>query len=245
MAETLLRRPLVFVAHPDDEALGCALLLQRAEHATVVFATDGAPHDEFFWKASGSRQRLALIRQVEASGAMQTVGISDFHFFDLPDQQLHLHCEPAIAWLSDVVRASKPSAILTHAYEGGHPDHDACSFIAAEAGRLLGLEVWEMPLYHRAGGEFITQKFLTGREDFALDPSDSEWQQKRVMLARYTSQGDFIESFPDRVERFRRQPPYDYSLPPHTGQLNYEAWRWPITGSAVSQALSRTLGNHA
>src|SRR5262249_29498499 len=59
MSQTLLQRPLLLVAHQDDEALGCGILLQRAEHAVVVFATDGAPADEYFWRQYGSRERLA------------------------------------------------------------------------------------------------------------------------------------------------------------------------------------------
>jgi hypothetical protein len=37
------RRPLIFVAHPDDETLACGGLLQRFPGALVVFATDGTP----------------------------------------------------------------------------------------------------------------------------------------------------------------------------------------------------------
>jgi len=36
------RRPLIFVAHPDDETLACGGLLQRVGKSLVVFATDGA-----------------------------------------------------------------------------------------------------------------------------------------------------------------------------------------------------------
>jgi LmbE family N-acetylglucosaminyl deacetylase len=38
----LPRRPLIFVAHPDDETIACAGLLQRVPASLVVFATDGA-----------------------------------------------------------------------------------------------------------------------------------------------------------------------------------------------------------
>jgi hypothetical protein len=35
----------------------------------------------------------------------------------------------------------------------------------------------------------------------------------------------------------RPLPAYDYSLPPHTGQLNYERWQWPMTGNDVCRAF--------
>jgi hypothetical protein len=52
----LLGRTLVLVAHPDDETGGCAALLQRMQQPIVVFATNGAPDDEFFWGPFGSRE---------------------------------------------------------------------------------------------------------------------------------------------------------------------------------------------
>ena len=45
----LLGRTLVIVAHPDDETITCGGLLQRMRDPCVVFATDGAPEDAYFW----------------------------------------------------------------------------------------------------------------------------------------------------------------------------------------------------
>ena len=45
----LLGRTLVLVAHPDDETAGCGALLQRMDEPIIVFATDGAPRDKYFW----------------------------------------------------------------------------------------------------------------------------------------------------------------------------------------------------
>ena len=57
-----------------------------------------------------------------------------------------------------------PTSILTHAYEGGHPDHDAVAFAVAAAVRVAGraadTTIVEMPFY-RAGPEgWIRQLFL-------------------------------------------------------------------------------------
>jgi LmbE family N-acetylglucosaminyl deacetylase len=238
MSELLLRRPLVLVAHQDDEAIGCAILLQRAERPTVVFATDGAPTDPYFWKTYGSQARLAEVRREEASRAMAVVGVTDFHILNIADQQLYRNLHGAIEQVADIASTVNSSCLVTHAYEGGHPDHDSCSFIAAAVGRRLELPVWEMPLYHRAGGSVNRQTFVSGDAELILRPTDAEYARKKEMAAQYPSQGDVIRAFPEREEKFRRQPVYDYAHPPHAGQLNYEAWQWSITGAEVSSAFA-------
>jgi N-acetylglucosamine malate deacetylase 2 len=242
MRETLLRRPLVLVAHQDDEAIACAVLIQRAEQATIVFATNGAPVDPYFWGKYGSPQKLAEVRREEATNAMRAVGIAHACFLDFPDQQLHLSAAAAIARVIQIAQEQRCSAIVTHAYEGGHPDHDTCSYIAHEVGESLSLEVWEMPLYHRAEGKPSMQQFLNGNADLTITPSDEEYARKQQMMAAYPSQGELLRTFTKREEVFRRQPHYDYARPPHEGQLNYEAWQWQVTGKEVSSALSRSLG---
>ena len=58
----LLGRTLIIVAHPDDEAVTCAALMQRMREPYVLFCTDGAPLDPYFWKKYGSREAYSLLR---------------------------------------------------------------------------------------------------------------------------------------------------------------------------------------
>jgi LmbE family N-acetylglucosaminyl deacetylase len=235
--ETLLYRPLVLVAHQDDEAIGCGILLQRAEAPVVVFATDGAPTDEYFWGKYGARDKLADVRRAEAAHAMSEVGIAHYEILAFRDQRLYEHLPDALDRIIAIVRGHACRSLVTHAYEGGHPDHDACSYLAFLAGECLTLPVWEMPLYHRAHGAPEMQHFISGDADVVLTPTEAEYGRKRRMAAAYASQGEVIRAFPGRNEIFRRQPRYEYSQPPHAGPLNYEAWQWPITGREVSRAF--------
>jgi LmbE family N-acetylglucosaminyl deacetylase len=232
----------VLVAHQDDEAIGCAILLQRAEWPAVIFATDGAPSDPYFWKTYGSQTRLAEVRREEATRAMAVVGISDFRILSIRDQELYRNLQSATEQVAEIARAANSTCLVTHAYEGGHPDHDSCSFIAAAVGRRVAVPIWEMPLYHRAGGSVSRQTFVTGEAELILTPTDAEYARKKEMAAQYASQGDVIRAFPEREERFRRQPVYDYAHPPHAGQLNYEAWQWSVTGEEVSRAFTASNG---
>jgi LmbE family N-acetylglucosaminyl deacetylase len=176
---------------------------------------------------------------------MAVLGIADFRILNIADQELYRNLHSAIGQVAEIARAADLTSIVTHAYEGGHPDHDSCSFIAAVAGRRLEIPVWEMPLYHRAGGNINRQRFVAGDAELVLTPTDTEYARKKKMAAQYASQGDVIRAFPEREERFRRQPIYNYAHPPHTGQLNYEAWQWPITGADVSRAFAASNGGES
>lgn len=238
-------RPLLIVAHPDDESLGGGLLLLQASSACVVLCTDGAPRDAFFWRAYGSRQRYAALRRREARAALKLAGVTDWCFLAtrgcaFTDQQLHLSLSTALHGLHALVERLRPQSLLTTAYEGGHPDHDACSFLAASLARRHGLPVWEFPLYHRstATGDLVRQRFLApATPELILTATAEAIERKRRMIAAYASQTAFLSGFTTDGERFRPQPPYDYCRPPHSGPLNYEAWGWPVTGDDLCRAF--------
>src|SRR5579863_1006902 len=129
--EKLLARALVLVAHPDDETIGAAGLMQRTRDAIVVFATDGAPHNPASC-GFGSRQAYANQRKNEALQALDMIGIQNVEFLAdqdpevFVDQELFRHLPEAFASIAEVVRAYSPGCMVTLAYEGGHPDHDCC-----------------------------------------------------------------------------------------------------------------------
>lgn len=60
-------RPLIFVAHPDDETLACGGLLQRMDASLIVFATDGAPAYYGFERRFRSLKEYSDVRFQEAA----------------------------------------------------------------------------------------------------------------------------------------------------------------------------------
>lgn len=244
----LLKKPLILIAHPDDEAVGCGALMQRMSEPVVVFATDGAPHDRYFWEKTGSREAYADLRRREARTALGHAGVRHIEFLKggegyFTDQELFRCLGPALESLSALVRRHRPQALLTLAYEGGHPDHDSCSFLTSVFARRFSLPAWEMPLYfRRTDGPALCQQFrsLNGSE-IPLEPTPQEQKTKHEMLAAYSSQGEVLKQFSAATEWFRPQAAYDYSQPPHSGVLNYEAWGWPIKGTEVSAAFANFL----
>jgi len=244
----LLQKTLILIAHPDDEAVGCGALMQRMSEPVVVFATDGAPHDRYFWEKTGSREAYADLRRREARTALSQAGVRHIEILKagegyFTDQELFRCLGPALESLSALVRRRSPQALLTLAYEGGHPDHDSCSFLTSVLARKFSLPAWEMPLYfRRADGAALCQQFrsLNGSE-IPLEPTPEEQKKKHEMLAAYASQGEVLKQFSAATEWFRPQAAYDYSGPPHSGVLNYEAWGWPIKGTEVSAAFANFL----
>jgi N-acetylglucosamine malate deacetylase 2 len=248
----LTGRVLVLVAHPDDESVAYGALLQKMCEALVVIATDGAPRDPYFWGRYGSRQAYAELRRQEARAAMQLAGVRELVLLAegdarLEDQRLFLHLAPACEALQRLAARMRPQAIATLAYEGGHPDHDSCSLLAARLGRRLGVPVWETPVYHRAPSqgesaagqtaeaEMRLQEFLHHEGSEAhVEISGDELERKRAMCATYASQGELLATYCAERELVRPQARYDYARPPHPGRTNYECWQWWMTAREVS-----------
>src|SRR5689334_21088579 len=111
---TLLGRTLIIVAHPDDETITCGGVLQRMKDPCVVFATDGAPEDRYFWDRFGSRERYADVREGEARAALAAVGVGQIEFLSkqseisLIDQLLYRALPAAFAALSRIVERRRP-----------------------------------------------------------------------------------------------------------------------------------------
>ena len=243
--DQLLGRTLLIVAHPDDESISCGGLLQRIEQPCVVFATDGAPEDEYFWRKYGSRAAYAKLREDEARAALYAVGVSAVEFLShrvrmpLVDQRLYKSLAAAFSALCSMVEQFRPQCLLTLAYEGGHPDHDSVSFLAAQLGKTYSVPVWEAPLYHRnPTGKGMYQQFVIEHgEVIEHHVQGGELEKKMRMLACYKSQFDALPSFRPELERFRPQAIYDYTRRPHEGKLNYEVWEWRMTPEEVCAAF--------
>jgi len=246
--QPLLGTTLMLMAHPDDEIIICGALMQHMQTAVVVFATDGAPRHQNFWKQYPSRQAYADVRREEARQALALAGAQPLFLADrvpggIADQELFRNLPAAVAAVEQIVDEVQPQAILAPAYEGGHPDHDAACFIASVVGRRRRVAVWESPLYHRrADGTFAMQTFphLSGAEVDLAVPGEALAIKTR-MFAAYRSQNLVLEQFHPERETFRPVFAYDFTRPPLPGKLNYELWQWTMTGLEVSAAFAAYL----
>jgi N-acetylglucosamine malate deacetylase 2 len=204
-------RVLVFVAHPDDETIACSGLLQRTTAALVVFAVDGAPPHYGFEKKFGSLRNFSAQRFQEASRALSAIPHCSFRRLTkcgrvwFVDQHLFLEMPEAFVSLCRIIREFSPDLLVSHAFEGGHLDHDACHVLAQQVASKFKLSALEFPLYWRAkrGGDVLQRFRQTQEGEFVLQLSASELRIKRQMLGEYHSQQALTAVFEYEVERFR------------------------------------------
>jgi LmbE family N-acetylglucosaminyl deacetylase len=253
---------VLLVAHPDDETIGASACMSRLRNCTVVFLTDGAPRDPALRspRATGSRARYARMRHDEAITALALAGVT-------PDRILFLGGVDQEAIHETVVLAERfasllpqiqPDIIITQAYEGGHPDHDAAALVATVSIRILARqgttapEVLEMTSYHLRDGQCMTGEFLprdrgqgSGKEELTLQLSPEERDRKEKMLSAYVSQQVVLAGFSLGPERLRSAPVYDFTNPPCPGKLWYETQGWPMTGERWREIAASVLADLA
>ena len=243
-------------AHPDDETIGAGALLPRLCGVTVILATDGAPRNGGDAERQGfaSPAEYAFARSCEFERVMMLAGVpvADRFCLGLPDQEAALNLPRLARALVRLFRERNTEVALTHAYEGGHPDHDAVAFAvhaAAELRRREGrdIAVIEMPFYHLDGEDWAVQRFVPspGAPETVLALSERDRAVKLEMLAAHRTQGETLGRFGLDAERFRAAPAYDFMALPNGGRLLYERYGWGMTGDrwlAFAAAASVELG---
>jgi LmbE family N-acetylglucosaminyl deacetylase len=246
-SQTLLANPAnaspriaVLAAHPDDETIGASSLLARLPSTAVIYLTGGAPRDHKLWSPQfrGTRDEYASLRRDEAERALEVAGLraGQIHWLGAIDQEAIFTAKELARSLGQALLEINPDMLITHSYEGGHPDHDSAALIARLAISQLQPEqtplLAEMTSYHARHCQCVTGEFLNSdrNAEVCIELSPAERERKRHMFAAYASQKLVLSSFGVDRERFRNAPDYNFTRPPHDGKLWYECMGWPMTG---------------
>ena len=233
-------RVAVLAGHPDDETIGASTLLARFASPRVIYLTDGAPRDRKLWSPDfhGAREAYLSLRRAEAGQALWLAGLSDCQIDWLGgvDQEAIFSADALACRLSELLRRVEVDVLVTHPYEGGHPDHDTAALVAHLVIHTLCREsaplLVEMTSYHANDRQCVSGMFLNPDTDqeLQLHLSEAERTRKADMFAAYASQRRVLGGFPIDHERFRAAPEYDFTGAPHPGKLWYECMAWPMTG---------------
>lgn len=249
-------RVLAVVAHPDDEVLGLGGRMRHvAAQLHVAYVSDGAPDDEGFFRPLGfeHREEYAAARRAEALQglALARVVESRAHALGVTDQQVTPALERVVNWLIVLIARLAPEGVITHAYEGGHPDHDATAcavHVALErlgGGRGRPCTLWEFASYHLQGTELVRGRFIpdasAAEERVPLD--EAARALKLGLLDCHATQREFLSTFPIDAEHFRLAPRYDFSRPP-AAPFFYDRVDWGVSGASFLCAARRLLQVH-
>jgi LmbE family N-acetylglucosaminyl deacetylase len=244
---------LLIVAHPDDESIGAGAILPQLRSSTFVYVTDGSPQNLADAAATGFRTRddYAEARRKERSCALSHAGIDADQIIDLgiSDQEASFHLAELSRRIAKLLARAEARWVMTHPYEGGHPDHDATAFAVHAACRMLACDglsspgLVELTSYHSRKGELVASEFLPAADEpIATRELNREQRDfKRRLFDCYATQHATLRWFPTDRERFRPAPSYDFTQPPHDGLLFYEQFPWGMTGERFRRLAADAL----
>jgi LmbE family N-acetylglucosaminyl deacetylase len=252
-------RCAVIVAHPADEVVGAGCLISKLVDVTVLHVTDGAPRDMQDAKAAGFDERAdyARARKEECLAALAIASVPQDRVVDLEiiDQGASACLADLTKKITMFLQQSAADIVVTHAYEGGHPDHDATAFATHAAVRLLRQNGFKPPVLFEMGlhpSEDFKAKlpdFLPGaeRETTTLLLDEQAKELKQRMFACFETQRESLEASPIGPEKFRQPIAYDFNAPPQDGKLHYEKFAWAPTRdewqSLAGEALAHLFPN--
>ena len=247
-------RIAIVVAHPDDETIGIGGQLARLRGITIVHVTDGAPRNEAAAQAHGfdTPDAYAAARQEEVRAALALAGVNKDALVNLgvADQEASFGLPDLARRLATLFRERRIELVVTNAFEGGHPDHDAVALAVHAAAALLGENglapaIVEMPLYHLGVTGWTMQCFIAAARPPALEIrlDDEQRRRKQAMLDAHATQRQVLSMVAADVERFRPAPAYDFTVLPNEGRLLYELHGWGMSGMRWQSLAAAALKN--
>jgi LmbE family N-acetylglucosaminyl deacetylase len=204
---------MLIAPHPDDEALACSVILQKAIRATaairIVYVTDGNDNPwpqravEKKWSLSASdRKRWGKLRRLEALAALRVLDIhpADVQFLALPDQGLTdlllRDCNSALTRLVQVIDDWSPTDILAPSLSDVHPDHNAVAvmmrlifadFLAPQVSQWNYLVHGRSPAFFDRAAELSSSELETAKKREAIRCHQTQIKLSRQRFLRYAA----------------------------------------------------------
>jgi LmbE family N-acetylglucosaminyl deacetylase len=235
--ERIRERVVVVVAHPDDEVLAAGSRMGRMADLAVIHTTDGSPRDMEDARRLGldTCEEYAALRRREVAAAMDALGAEpELLCYWHPDKESVLHGAGIVDQLTEDLEGA--SALVTHAYEHGHPDHDTaalCVRLACErmqkAGRTAP-QVFEFPIYAMQDGQPVFGRFMPdpSAPEVLMPLTPEDRARRNAALAAHESQQGVLGFARSWEERLRPAPRYDFRKPAPHGTAWYDRHGWAM-----------------
>jgi LmbE family N-acetylglucosaminyl deacetylase len=142
---------LVVAPHPDDETIGCGVLMARRRRqgrpVTVVVVSDGGTSHR---SPQLSPAALGEIRREESASACALLGVTDVRFLGFDEHDLRRERAGLVASLAGLVSELRPREVLVPSGRDWHPEHRTVHDRALEACRRAGFDgtIREYPVWY-------------------------------------------------------------------------------------------------
>ncbi|MCP9889427.1 PIG-L family deacetylase, partial [Cyanobium sp. ATX 6A2] len=163
------KKVMLICAHPDDECVGAGLLMSALQGITVAHVTNGVPEDPRYakWAGFDNPEAYKHARLEEARAAIDYAGLKQSSLLNLGfvDQQISYQLPALTESIAALIDEYEPNIVITHPYEGGHPDHDAVAFachhaqILRERSGKSQPHLVEMTSYFSSDGKRVVGEF--------------------------------------------------------------------------------------
>jgi N-acetylglucosamine malate deacetylase 2 len=242
-------RCAVIVAHAADEIVGAGCLISKLVEVTILHVTNGAAHNPDDASEAGFKDasEYARARKRECLSALAIANVPKDRVveLDVPDHFASNYLTDLTRRIAAFLQHSGADIVVTHPYEGGHPDHDATAFATHSALRLLmenGIRppvLFEMALHPSSDFKAKVPEFLgSDGETTTLLLDERALELKRRMFECFETQRESLQVSPIGPERFRKQLVYNFAAPPNRGRPHYENFDWAPSGKEW-QSLAR------
>jgi N-acetylglucosamine malate deacetylase 2 len=245
-------RCAIVVAHPGDEIVGAGCLLSKLVEVKVLHVTDGVAFETENANGSAAAERCVHAKALreECMAALAIAGVPADRVFDLliPNRRAAFCLFELTKRIASFLQQSGADIVITHPYEGSHPDHDATAFATHAAVRLIrenGFKppvLFEMALHPDVARQTRVTQFLPGAEEetttLVLDKRARKLKEQ--MFVALETEPD-VSSSPIGSEKFRRPPEYDFLLPPQPDELYYADLGWAPHGDEWQALAAKAL----
>jgi LmbE family N-acetylglucosaminyl deacetylase len=248
------------MAHQDDEFGVFQSILDEVKNGNeviCVFLTNGVKN--------GGDSR---VRDSESLDVLTSLGVKEENvifagkYLQISDCELLYSLEKAFFWVQEFLAAFDTfGAVYVPAYEGGHPDHDACyvvvSLVCEKMGRLENVK--QFPLYNADNcRSFFYKVFNPLKFNGVVYTTDIPLRNRLLFITlifKYKSQiKSFLGLLPfilysyflDGAQKLQSVKPVKLDSPPHKGILYYERrgfCKWEAFKLNVNRFIKCNLSN--